>query len=74
MKKKPHKPSPIDALEAAAEREMDARKCRVPELITAADLSFKCELCGHTKPSERRREPDSEICIDCVIEAGFYDY
>jgi hypothetical protein len=32
---------------------------------------FRCELCNRLRPEEQRREPESEICIKCVEEAGF---
>jgi hypothetical protein len=34
---------------------------------------FRCLLCERVRPDEQRREPESEICIKCVEEAGFSD-
>lgn len=35
------------------------------------DFTFTCELCEKVRGDHQRREPDSEICIKCVQEAGF---
>ena len=43
------------------------------ELHSSYDHVFRCELCNRLRRDEQRREPDSEICIKCVEEAGFFE-
>lgn len=60
-----------DPIEKAVKREQENRRVRIMEQSSWANGTFLCELCGERKADEKRREPESEICIDCVIEAGF---
>ena len=56
----------------AIAREREAGRSPWPmELHTCDTRVFRCELCGRQRPEEQRREPESEICIKCVEEAGF---
>jgi hypothetical protein len=32
---------------------------------------FRCVCCGKVRSDEERREPESEVCVRCVGEAGF---
>ncbi len=62
-----------DAIERAWTREWEARRRQVPpmECESAMERVFECVCCGKTRPEEQRREPESEVCVRCVQEAGF---
>jgi hypothetical protein len=68
----PHRIIP-DCLARAFERERWHR--RVLYLPVSFDTArahvFECVCCGRCRREEDRREPDSEVCIQCVNEAGF---
>ena len=42
-----------------------------PEYESLFAHFFRCVCCGRTRGDEKRREPDSEVCIHCVADAGF---
>jgi hypothetical protein len=64
---------PLDRLQRALERERGHR--RLPRWPLEHDSVFKhvftCECCGRQRREEDRREPRSEVCIQCVRAAGF---
>ena len=62
---------PNDPLERSRNRNIELSRRRVMESFSSFAHVFKCELCQQTRPDEMRREPDSEICIKCVEDAGF---
>lgn len=49
------------------------RRVWPPSYQSVHQRVFRCELCNRERPEEQRREPQSEICIKCVEEAGFYE-
>jgi hypothetical protein len=63
----------VDRLERAFERERWHR--RVQPLPVSFDTVqahvFVCVCCGRRRRDEDRREPDSEVCVQCVQAAGF---
>jgi hypothetical protein len=62
-----------DALTAAVERERERVPGWPPEVESVFDHVFMCVCCGRTLGDEKRREPDSEVCLRCVEEAGFWN-
>jgi hypothetical protein len=62
-----------DPIALAFARERDARRCVVWPLECESVFAhvFKCVCCGKTRPEEERREPESEVCVQCVRAAGF---
>ncbi len=63
-----------DLIHIAVRREREARRFVLPlEQPSLHAGIFRCELCNRTRRDEQRREPDSEICIKCVEEAGFFE-
>jgi hypothetical protein len=63
----------IDRIGRAFARERDARFWPVwqPEFIKLPPGAFKCVCCGRSRKAEERREPESEVCVQCVRAAGF---
>lgn len=62
-----------DRIAAAFERERGDRTFprRPLECDTTYAHVFRCVCCGRKRREEDRREPNSEVCIQCVEEAGF---
>jgi hypothetical protein len=61
-----------DPITRAYERERRAR-VRFLEEDCGGEHLFKCVCCGRRRTNGKRREPDSEVCIHCVREAGFWN-
>ena len=40
-------------------------------LVVAHAAIFKCVCCGKTRGTRDRREPESEVCTQCMRAAGF---
>jgi hypothetical protein len=60
-----------DLIERAFDREWEhSRVRRPPEYDAAVHHLFRCVCCGRVRGDEKRREPDSEVCVHCVAEAG----
>jgi hypothetical protein len=55
------------------ERERELGRIRVPERETAWAHVFRCVCCGKLRGEQDRREPESEVCLRCVAEAGFWN-
>ncbi len=63
-----------DLIRNAVRRERDAQRSVWPlEQHSSRAGVFRCELCSRVRREEQRREPDSEICIKCVEDAGFFE-
>lgn len=64
-----------DPLAAAYARERD--HARVPpwplEEDCVVDHLFRCVCCGKVRGDHERREPNSEVCVRCVREAGYWN-
>ena len=62
-----------DRIAQALGREQEHR--RVPFLVPECDTVwahvFRCVCCGRLRGEQERREPESEVCIRCVRDAGF---
>ena len=53
------------------EEVMDADLMEWPmEWETAAEHVFRCVCCERMRREEDRREPESEVCVQCVREGG----
>jgi hypothetical protein len=61
-----------DRLQTAFERERQHRRRPLwpPEFESTLVHVFKCVCCERERREEDRREPDSEVCIYCVLAAG----
>jgi hypothetical protein len=57
----------------AVAREREHRRVNTPEGETVLDHTFQCVCCGGWRGDEERREPDSEVCLLCVEDAGFWN-
>jgi hypothetical protein len=64
----------VDRLGRAFAREREHRRVLLLPLEYDCVLAhvFKCACCGRTRREEERREPDSEVCLSCVRDAGFH--
>jgi hypothetical protein len=65
----------LDRIARAVEREREHQ--RVPRLPMECDgvlaHVFQCVCCGRVRGDQERREPNSEVCIRCVVDAGFWN-
>jgi transcription elongation factor Elf1 len=61
-----------DRLARAVAREREQARVEMPERGTALDHVFECVCCGKVRGEEERREPNSEVCVRCVEDAGFW--
>ena len=62
-----------DQIARAVAREREDRRVGMPERDTALHHVFQCVCCGRVRGDEERREPDSEVCLRCVEDAGFWN-
>jgi hypothetical protein len=62
-----------DCISRAFARERENRRfLRWPmECETVLAHVFRCVCCGRLRSEEERREPQSEVCVSCVRDAGF---
>jgi hypothetical protein len=63
----------LDAIGRAFKREREAGFWPVwqPEALLTIPGAFRCVCCGRSRRGDQRREPQSEVCVICVVEAGF---
>jgi hypothetical protein len=52
----------------------EEEKIVVPEQDSLYLHIFTCVCCGKRKGDDHRREPDSEVCLECEQDAGYYYY
>jgi hypothetical protein len=62
-----------DRIARAFAREREHWRVKTPEGQTVLDYTFQCVCCGGWRGDEERREPDSEVCLLCVEDAGFWN-
>jgi hypothetical protein len=63
-----------DPITRAWAREREARRwVRHLEEECWLEHLFQCVCCGKLRPDEKRREPESEVCLHCVAEAGLWN-
>ncbi len=62
-----------DPITRAYAREREARRVVWPEDLAVFKSLFRCVCCGKVRPGEMRREPRSEVCMQCVGEVGFWN-
>ncbi len=62
-----------DQIARAVAREAEHLRAVVPERGGVMDCVFRCVCCGQVRGDEERREPDSEVCVRCVEDAGFWN-
>ena len=63
----------VDLIGRAFAREREALFWPVwqPESVPLPPGAFKCVCCVRNRSANERREPESEVCVRCVREAGF---
>jgi hypothetical protein len=64
-----------DVIGRAFAREREAKFWPVwqPEFVRLPPGAFRCVCCGRTRRADQRREPQSEVCVHCVRDAGFWN-
>ena len=65
----------LDRIGRAFAREREARFWPVwpPGVVVMHAAVFKCVCCGKQRRGEDRREPESEVCVQCVRAAGYWN-
>jgi hypothetical protein len=65
----------LDRMALAIWREREHRRAAVPvpECESVWVHTFECVCCGKVRGEQDRREPDSEVCVFCEREAGFWN-
>lgn len=62
-----------DRIARAVRREREHQEVRALECDSVADHLFRCVCCGRVRGEQERREPNSEVCMRCVRDAGFWN-
>ena len=63
----------LDRIAQAVRREREHQQVRLLECDSVAEHVFRCVCCGKVRGDQERREPNSEVCVRCVKDAGFWN-